>query len=126
MHVTATNVAICRLKRFFSQDNEAASFLPKARSDIIMFGREMQLSLFHMVFACIEIPRILLIKGKLHWRAKNHITAELRANQVNWQPRGNLQFSNITRCLNFANISAAPAKTDFSQFSLPLLKKKLI
>ena len=30
-------------------------------------------SLFHMVFACIEIPRILLIKGKLHWRAKNRI-----------------------------------------------------
>ena len=28
------------------------------------------LTLFHMVFACIEIPRILLIKGKLHWRGK--------------------------------------------------------
>ena len=36
-------------------------------------GENALQTLFHMVFACIEIPRILLIKGKLHWRAKNRI-----------------------------------------------------
>lgn len=33
-------------------------------------GENALQTLFHMVFACIEIPRILLIKGKLHWRGK--------------------------------------------------------
>ena len=67
-------------------------FFCRRRYDIIMVGRvaawryggwccwhgwgklmHIYLTLFHMVFACIEIPRILLIKGKLHWRAKNRI-----------------------------------------------------
>ena len=43
----------------------------RERSDIIRAGREMQ-----YLFTCFllwKIPRILLIKGKLHWRAKNRI-----------------------------------------------------
>ena len=43
-----------------------------SKSEVMLHavGENALQTLFHMVFACIEIPRILLIKGKLHWRGK--------------------------------------------------------
>ena len=47
--------------------------ISKSEAMLHAVGENALQTLFHMVFACIEIPRILLIKGKLHWRAKNRI-----------------------------------------------------
>ena len=44
--------------------------ISKSEAMLHAVGENALQTLFHMVFACIEIPRILLIKGKLHWRGK--------------------------------------------------------
>ena len=73
-------------------------FLLSQRSDIIRAGREMQ-----YLFTCFllwKIPRILLIKGKLHWRAKKS-TSTLPQHGKLAGP-SNLQFSNITGYVSIA------------------------
>ena len=81
-----------QMAKFFS------SFLLSQRSDIIRAGREMQ-----YLFTCFllwKIPRILLIKGKLHWRAKKS-TSTLPQHGKLAGP-SNLQFSNITGYVSIA------------------------
>ena len=70
-----------------------------------------------MVFACIEIPRILLIKGKLHWRAKNRIISAAAADSPSKLAAALEVIFNFQISRDHVSIRNSLAKTERSLFS---------